>query len=44
MKVRHLAVRELIEPKERDIDQVAAHRKCTLDAFAPFCEDRISIQ
>lgn len=33
-------VRELIEPKARDIDHVAARRKSALNAFALFFEDR----
>ncbi len=40
----YLAVRELIEPKARDINQVAAHWKSALNAFALFFEDRISAQ
>lgn len=42
LKVLYLAVRELIEPKARDINHVAAHWKSALNAFALFFEDRIS--
>ncbi|MPY30742.1 IS256 family transposase [Streptomyces adustus] len=44
LKVLYLAVRELIEPKARDINHVAAHWKSALNAFALFFEDRISIR
>jgi putative transposase len=44
LKVLYLAVRELIEPKARDINHVAAHWKSALNAFALFFEDRISAQ
>ncbi|MFE2580122.1 hypothetical protein [Streptomyces sp. NPDC059378] len=40
----HLAVRELIEPKARDINHVAAHWKSALYAFVLCFEDRISIR
>lgn len=44
LKVLYLAVRELIEPKARDVNHVAAHWKSALNAFALFFEDRISAQ
>jgi transposase-like protein len=44
LKVLHPAVRELIEPKTRDINHVAAHWRSAFNAFALFFEDRISAQ
>lgn len=44
LKVLYLAVRELIEPKARDINHAAAHWKSALNAFALFFEDRIIAQ
>jgi transposase-like protein len=44
LKVLYLAVRELINPKARDVNHVAAHWKEALNQFSLFFEDRLSIQ
>ncbi|WP_255752288.1 hypothetical protein [Kitasatospora sp. A2-31] len=44
MTVLYLAVRELINPKARDVNDVAAHWKEALNQFSLFFEDRLSIQ
>ncbi|WP_369359754.1 IS256 family transposase [Streptomyces sp. cg2] len=42
LKVLYLAVRELIAPKGRDINHVAAHWKKALNQFSLFFEDRLN--
>ncbi|MEU6067643.1 transposase [Streptomyces sp. NPDC047082] len=42
LKVLYLAVRELINPKTRDINHVAAHWKKALNQFSLFFEDRLN--
>ncbi|WP_432190090.1 IS256 family transposase [Streptomyces sp. Tue6028] len=42
LKVLYLAVRELINPKARDINHVAAHWKKALNQFSLFFEDRLN--
>lgn len=42
LKVLYLAVRELITPKARDINHVAAHWKTALNQFSLFFEDRLN--
>jgi putative transposase len=44
LKVLYLAVIELIEPKTRDRNHVAAHWKTALNAFSLYFEDRLTIQ
>ncbi|MER6363317.1 IS256 family transposase [Kitasatospora sp. NPDC001527] len=44
LKVLYLAVRELIAPRARDVNHVAAHWKEALNQFSLFFEDRLSIQ
>lgn len=44
LKVLYLAVRELIQPRARDLNHVAAHWKEALNAFSLFFQDRLSIQ
>jgi putative transposase len=42
LKVLYLAVRELITPKARDVNQVAPHWKKALNQFSLFFEDRLN--
>jgi hypothetical protein len=43
--VLHLSVRELISPKARDINHVAAHWKtAALNQFSLFFEDRVNAE
>ncbi|MET8208867.1 transposase, partial [Streptomyces sp. NPDC005373] len=42
LKVLYLAVRELITPKARDVNHVAAHWKKALNQFSLFFEDRLN--
>ncbi|MFJ8275412.1 transposase [Streptomyces sp. NPDC094154] len=42
LKVLYLAVRELITPKARDVNHVAAHWKTALNQFSLFFEDRLN--
>ncbi|MEV5646588.1 transposase [Streptomyces flaveolus] len=42
LKVLYLAVRELINPKARDVNHVAAHWKTALNQFSLFFEDRLN--
>jgi len=42
LKVLYLAVRELINPKARDVNHVAAHWKKALNQFSLFFEDRLN--
>lgn len=44
LTVLYLAVRELIQPRARDLNHVAAHWKEALNAFSLFFQDRLSIQ
>ncbi|MEE1820884.1 transposase [Streptomyces sp. BE20] len=44
LKVLYLAVRELIAPRARDVNRVAAHWKEALNQFSLFFEDRLSIR
>ncbi|MFE7558185.1 transposase [Kitasatospora sp. NPDC057500] len=44
LKVLYLAVRELINPKARDANHVAAHWKEALNQFSLFFEDRLSLR
>lgn len=42
LKVLYLVVRELITPKARDVNHVAAHWKKALNQFSLFFEDRLN--
>ncbi|MFH9983967.1 transposase, partial [Streptomyces sp. NPDC017179] len=42
LKVLYLAVRELITPKARDVNHVAAHWKTALNQFSLFFADRLN--
>ena len=42
LKVLYLAVRELITPKARDVNHVAAHWKKALNQFSLFFENRLN--
>ncbi|WP_406164647.1 transposase [Streptomyces sp. NBC_00996] len=44
LKVLFLAVRELITPKARDVNHVAAHWKKALNQFSLFFEDRLNVR
>ena len=44
VKVLHLAIRELIEPKAGDRNQVAPGWKTALNALTLYFEDRITIR
>jgi putative transposase len=44
LKVLYLAVRELIDPKARDVNHVVAHRKTALSQSSLFFEDRLNTE